>query len=185
MFKLDYALAAPVPWRARECERAGTVHLGGTFEEIAAGERAVARGEHPERPFVITVQPTVFDRSRAPDRTHTLWAYCHVPNGSTTDMTDKIEAQLERFAPGFRDRVVARHAMTAQGMEHHDASFVGGDINGGLGDLRQFFARPVLRDPYRVRGRPWFLASSATPPGGGVHGMCGYHAARAALRALR
>jgi phytoene dehydrogenase-like protein len=186
LFKLDYALDGPVPWTARECWLGGTVHVGGTFEEIAASERAVARGEHPERPFVIAVQPTLFDRTRAPEGKHILWAYCHVPNGSSVDMTGQVEAQLERFAPGFRDRILSRRTFTAAQVETYDASFVGGDINGGLANLRQFFARPVASlDPYRVPGTNLFLCSAATPPSGGVHGMCGYHAARSALRRLR
>ena len=186
VFKVDYALDGPVPWTAQECLLAGTVHLGGTLEEIAASEAAVARGEHPERPFVIAVQASLFDRTRAPEGKHTLWAYCHVPNGSSVDMTERIEAQLERFAPGFRNRVLARHTQNARQLEEHDATFVGGDINGGRGDLRQFFARPVPSlDPYRVPQTNLYLCSAATPPGGGVHGMCGYFAARSALRALR
>ena len=185
VFKLDYALDAPVPWTARECWLAATVHLGGTFEQIAASESAVARGEAPERPFVVVVQPTLFDRTRAPAGKHVLWAYCHVPNGSDVDMTKRIEAQIERFAPGFGDRILARHTMNAREMQTHDASFVGGDINGGLANLRQFFARPVVSfDPYRVPRTKLLLCSASTPPGGGVHGMCGYFAARSALRLL-
>ncbi|TMD57882.1 MAG: NAD(P)/FAD-dependent oxidoreductase [Chloroflexi bacterium] len=185
VFKVDYALDSVVPWRARECWLAATVHVGGTFEDIAASEAAVSRGETAERPFVIAAQPTLFDRSRAPAGKHVLWAYCHVPNGSEVDMTSRIEAQIERFAPGFRDRIVARHTMNARQMEAHDASFVGGDINGGLANVRQFLARPILSlDPYRVPGTKLLLCSASTPPGGGVHGMCGYFAARSALRRL-
>lgn len=182
VFKVDWALDGPVPWTSPDVADAATVHLGGTFAEVAAAEAAVARGGHPERPFVIFVQPTVADPSRAPAGAHTAWAYCHVPLGSTVDRTDAIEAQVDRFAPGFRDRVVARHVMDTAALERHDANLVGGDINGGRGDLRQLVARPVLSL------RPWgtpvpglFLCSAATPPGGGVHGMGGLHAARAAL----
>jgi phytoene dehydrogenase-like protein len=183
VFKVDWALDGPVPWTNPEVAGAATVHLGGTLEEVAAAEAAVARGEHPERPFTIFVQATVADPSRAPAGLHTGWAYCHVPPGSTVDRTAAIEEQVERFAPGFRDRVLARHVMDAPAFEHHDANYVGGDINGGLGDLRQLVTRPVASP------RPWvtpvpglFLCSSSTPPGGGVHGMCGWNAARQALR---
>ncbi len=187
VFKLDYALDGPVPWRAPECARAGTVHLGGTLDEIAASERAVARGEHPDRPFVLVAQQSLFDPTRAPAGKHTLWAYCHVPNGSTVDMTERIEAQIERFAPGFRDRILARHPMDAHWVESHNATYVGGDISAGSHGGLQLFARPILSpDPYATPDRSTYLCSAATPPGGGVHGMCGYHAARSALRrALR
>ena len=162
---------------------AGTVHVGGTAEEIVAAERAVARGRHPERPFVLAVQACVADPSRAPAGKHTLWAYCHVPNGSTVDMTGAVEAQLERFAPGFRDRVLARHAMAPAAVEAHDANCPGGDIGGGSADLRQFVARPVLSPaPWRTPVDGLYLCSSSTPPGGGVHGMGGWHAAGLALR---
>ncbi|HEY6911582.1 MAG TPA: NAD(P)/FAD-dependent oxidoreductase [Myxococcales bacterium] len=183
VFKLDYALSAPVPWRAHDCRRAGTVHVGGSFEEIAASEAAVTRGEHPERPFVLVAQQSLFDDTRAPPGKHTLWAYCHVPNGSTVDMTARIEAQLERFAPGFREAVLAR-AVTGPGqVEAHNANCAGGDISGGAYDGMQFFARPVLAiDPYATPAKNLYLCSSSTPPGAGVHGMCGLHAARSALR---
>ena len=184
-FKLDFALSGPIPWRARECARAGTVHLGGTLAEIAASEAAVGRGEHPERPYVLLAQQSLFDPSRAPAGQHTVWAYCHVPNGSTVDMAARIEAQIERFAPGFRDRVLARSVLTPARLEEHNANYVGGDINGGAQDLGQMFARPALRVvPYSTPLRGLYICSSSTPPGGGVHGMCGHHAARAALRAL-
>ena len=184
-FKLDYALSGPVPWRAEECRRAGTVHLGGTFEEIAAGELAVARGSHPERPFVLTAQPSRIDPTRAPAGKHTLWAYCHVPGGSNVDMTAAIEAQIERFAPGFRDLVLARAARGPAQIEADNPNYVGGDINGGMASLSQTLARPVARiSPYTTPNPKLFICSSATPPGGGVHGMCGYHAARAALRGV-
>jgi len=183
VFKLDYALSAPVPWRAQECRRAGSLHIGGTMEEIAESESSVAHGQIPERPFVLVAQPSLFDPSRAPEGKHTLWAYCHVPNGATFDMTDRIEAQIERFAPGFRDRILARHALTTADFEAHDANYIGGDINGGVLDLRQFITRPTRRlNPYSTPVRGLYLCSASTPPGAGVHGMCGYNAATAALR---
>ncbi len=183
VFKLDYALAGPVPWRAPDCARAGTVHLGGTFEEIAAGELAVSRGSHPRRPFVLVSQQSIVDATRAPAGKHTLWAYCHVPNGSDVDMTGVIEGQIERFAPGFSDLVLARTARGPAQLEAENPNYVGGDINCGAASLRQVLARPVARlSPYRTPNPKVFLCSAATPPGGGVHGMCGYHAARAVLR---
>ncbi len=182
-FKVDWALDAPIPWLAEDCARAGTVHVGGTAPEIAASEQAVEHGEHPERPFVLLAQPTLFDSDRAPEGHHVAWAYCHVPNGSTVDMTERIEAQIERFAPGFRERILARHVMGPRELEAHNPNLVGGHINGGLQDLRQTFARPVASlDPYSTPVPGLYLCSSSTPPGGGVHGMCGYHAARSALR---
>jgi len=181
-FKVDYALDAPVPWADPACLRAGTVHVGGTLEEIAAGERAVARGQIPERPLVLAVQQSLFDPTRAPQGKHTLWAYCHVPNGSAEDMTARIEAQIERFAPGFRERVLARHVSGPADLERYNPNYVGGDINGGLQDFAQLFTRPTLSlDPYRTPVAGLYLCSSSTPPGGGVHGMCGYWAARDAL----
>ncbi|HEY7544639.1 MAG TPA: NAD(P)/FAD-dependent oxidoreductase, partial [Blastocatellia bacterium] len=180
-FKVDWALDGPIPWKAAECARAGTVHLGGPFEEIAAAERAPWTNEHAERPFVLLAQPTLFDPSRAPDGKHIAWAYCHVPNGSTFDMLGRIEDQIERFAPGFRERVIGRSVMPPNKLEQHNANLIGGDINGGVQDLRQLFARPTLRT-YSVPVEGLYLCSSSTPPGGGVHGMCGYFAARAALR---
>ena len=182
VFKIDYALDAPVPWADPAVGGAGTVHLGGTFEEIAAGERAVARGGHPDRPYVLGVQACVADPSRAPAGKHTFWAYCHVPNGSTVDMTTAIENQIERFAPGFRDRVLARNVMNSAALEAHNANEVGGDINGGAGDWRQFVSRPVLSaNPWRTPVPGLYLCSSSTPPGGGVHGMGGWQAAGLAL----
>ncbi len=182
-FKVDWALDGPIPWRTPEIARAGTVHLGGTMEEVVAGEAEVARGGHPERPFVLLVQGSLFDDTRAPDGKHTGWAYCHVPNGSTVDMTARIEAQVERFAPGFRDRILARRTAGPADLEAYDPNYVGGDINGGLQDLRQLITRPVARlDPYATPVRGLYLCSSSTPPGGGVHGMSGVHAARSALR---
>ena len=184
-FKLDYALDAPVPWRAEACWRATTVHLGGPLEEIVASERDVTRGRHPERPFVLVAQPTLSDPSRAPAGRHTLWAYCHVPHGSTVDMTGAVEDQIERFAPGFRDRVLARHVTFPADMERHDANLVAGDIAGGSHGGLQLVGRPVLSpDPYALpmKGRKAFLCSASTPPGAGVHGMCGWWAAQSALR---
>ncbi len=185
VFKIDYALDGPIPWRALDCHRAGTLHLGGTFEEIAAAEQAVWAGKHPAQPFVLLTQPSLFDPERAPEGRHTAWAYCHVPHGSTSDMTAAIEAQIERFAPGFSDRILVRRTMNAVEMESYNPNYVGGDINGGVQDWRQFFSRPALRRvPYATSDPGIFLCSSATPPGGGVHGMCGYFAAEAARRQL-
>jgi phytoene dehydrogenase-like protein len=180
-FKIDYALSSPVPWRAADCYRAITVHVGGTMEEIAEAEDAVAHGRCPEKPFVLVVQPTLFDPSRAPEYKHVLWAYCHVPNGSTFDMTERIEAQIERFAPGFRDCVLARHVSTPATLEAMDANLVGGDIGGGALTMRQMLFRPTL-GAYSTGVPNLYLCSASTPPGGGVHGMCGYHAAQLALK---
>jgi len=186
VFKLDWALDGPIPWTAPDAVRAGTVHLGGTLDQIAAAEETVARGGHAERPFVLLVQPTLFDPTRAPAGKHTAWAYCHVPNGSTRDMTEVVEAQVERFAPGFRDLIAGRGAMDSAEVERRNPNCVGGDVNGGMQDLRQLFTRPVPRVvPYSTPLPDVYLCSSSTPPGGGVHGMCGYSAARAALRAPR
>ena len=186
VFKVDFALDGPVPWEAEGCERAGTVHLGGTLEDVAAGEAAVSRGEHPERPFVLLAQQSLFDPTRAPDGKHTVWAYCHVPNGSGFDMTERIEAQIERFAPGFRERILAKTAQGPADLERGNANLIGGDINGGYMDLRQLFTRPVPGiNPYSTPAEGLFICSSSAPPGGGVHGMSGYLAARAAMRYLR
>lgn len=183
-FKVDWALSAPIPWTAPGCARAGTLHLGGTLAEVAASERAPWRGEHVERPFVLLAQPSLFDSTRAPEGKHTAWAYCHVPNGSTLDVTDRIERQVERFARGFRDLVLARSVMSPAMLEQRNPNLVGGDIAGGANDLRQLIARPALRlVPYATPLPGLYLCSSSTPPGGGVHGMCGYLAARAALKA--
>lgn len=183
IFKIDWALDGPIPWTADACRRACTVHVGPRLEDVARSERAAWQGEHVERPFVLVAQQSLFDPTRAPEGKHTGWGYCHVPNGSTVDMTARIEAQIERFAPGFRDRILARRTMTSADVERHDAGFLGGDIGGGSNELRQFLARPFLRaDPYATPNPRLFLCSSATPPGGGVHGMCGYWAARSALR---
>lgn len=183
VFKLDWALEGPIPWKASECARAGTVHLGGTLIEIAASERAVWREDHAERPYVLLAQQSLFDLSRAPEGKHTAWAYCHVPAGSTFDMTARIEGQIERFAPGFRDLVLARHAISPTTLESYNPNYVGGDINGGVQDLGQLFFRPVPRlVPYSTPAEGIYICSSSTPPGGGVHGMCGYLAAQVALR---
>jgi phytoene dehydrogenase-like protein len=180
-FKVDWALDAPIPWRAEACARAGTVHLGGTLEEIARCEREVWEGRPSDRPYVLLVQPTLFDPSRAPAGKHTVWAYCHVPNGSTTDMLSRIEQQIERFAPGFRDRVLARSIMAPADLERTNANLVGGDIAMGASTLRQLFARPTWRW-YATPSRGLYICSASTPPGVGVHGMCGYHAAQLALK---
>ncbi len=186
VYKLDYALSEPIPWRAEVVRRAGTVHLGGTLEEIASSEKAVAEGRHPDHPYVLVVQASLCDESRAPAGRHTAWAYCHVPYASPYDMTERVEDQVERFAPGFRDTILARSVMPPARMEEHNPNYRGGDITGGAQDLRQTFLRPTsLRRPYEIPVPGWFLCSSSTPPGGGVHGMCGYHAATAALRSLR
>lgn len=183
VFKLDYALDGPVPWSAPECARAGTIHLGGTLAEVAASERAPDRGEHAELPYVLVAQPTLFDPSRAPEGKHTAWAYCHVPNGSSFDMTGRIEAQIERFAPGFSERILARSVLGPAELEQRNRNYVGGDINAGSAALRQLVARPALRlVPYTTPVAGLYLCSSSTPPGGGVHGMCGYLAAQVAMR---
>jgi phytoene dehydrogenase-like protein len=183
VFKIDWALAEQIPFTATGCRQAGTVHIGNTLEEIAASEASTAKGVQADRPFVLLAQQSIFDRSRAPQGRHTGWAYCHVPNGSTEDMTEKIERQVERFAPGFRDRILARHVFNTAQLEEYNPNYIGGDINGGIIDIRQLFTRPALRwSPYRTSARGIYICSSSTPPGGGVHGMCGYHAARRALR---
>ncbi len=183
VFKVDWVLDGPVPWTAPECAQAGTVHLGGSMAEIVHSEHEAASGRHAERPYIILAQQSLFDSTRTPDGRQTLWGYCHVPNGSTEDMTERIEAQIERFAPGFRERVVARSTMSPAQFETRNANFAGGDINIGAQDLRQLYTRPVPRfDPYSTPNRRLFICSAATPPGGGVHGMGGYHAARSALK---
>jgi phytoene dehydrogenase-like protein len=184
VFKLDYALNAPIPWKAAECLRAATVHLGGSFEEIAASEKAIRNGENADRPFVLLAQPSLFDSSRAPTGKHTAWAYCHVPNGSKINMLEKIEDQIERFAPGFRACVLARRVFSPADLESMDANLVGGDVAGGALDIGQFLFRPTRRH-YATSDRSIYICSASTPPGGGVHGMCGYHAARMALSRLR
>lgn len=183
VFKVDWALDGPIPWKAEACRRAATVHLGATIEEIVASEDAMWNGKHSERPFVLIAQQSLFDSSRAPEGKQTGWAYCHVPHGSDVDMTEKIERQVERFAPGFRDLIRARHTINSVELERHNPNMIGGDIGGGANDLRQFLARPILRyDPYSTPNKRLYLCSSSTPPGGGVHGMCGSLAARSALK---
>jgi phytoene dehydrogenase-like protein len=184
VFKVDYALKNPIPWKAHECLRAATVHLGGSFEEIAASEQAVMRGKNSDQPFVLLAQPSLFDPSRAPFGQHTAWAYCHVPNGSKVDVLDKLEGQIERFAPGFRESVLARCVLTPAELETMDGNLVGGDIGGGKVSFGQLLFRPTARH-YATSARDIYICSSSTPPGGGVHGMCGYHAARTALRNLQ
>jgi phytoene dehydrogenase-like protein len=184
-FKLDWALDGPIPWASKECARAATVHLGGTLAEIAESERGPWRGDHAERPFVLLAQPTLFDSTRAPAGKHTAWAYCHVPHGSGEDMTERIESQVERFAPGFRELILAKTATGPAEFERRNRNIVGGDINGGAMDLGQLAFRPVRKlRPYRTPVRGLYICSSATPPGGGVHGMCGQSAALTALRDL-
>lgn len=183
VFKVDWALGGPIPWTAPGCASAATVHVGGTLDQIAAAEAAVGQGRIPERPFTLVVQPSLFDPSRAPAGRHTAWAYCHVPNGSAVDMREAIEAQVERFAPGFRDLILARSALFPKQLEDYNPNCLGGDISGGSNELSQLFARPLLRRvPYATDMEGVYLCSASTPPGGGVHGMCGYNAARAAMR---
>ena len=183
VFKIDWALDAPIPFTAGACKAAGTVHIGNTIEEITASEQLTSSGGYPDNPFVLLAQQTVFDPSRAPEGKHTAWAYCHVPNGSVKDMTGAIERQVERFAPGFRERILARHVMNTEQIEAYNANYIGGDINGGIIDIRQLFTRPALRfSPYRTSAKGMYICSSSTPPGGGVHGMCGYHAAKRVLK---
>ncbi|MGD0569167.1 MAG: NAD(P)/FAD-dependent oxidoreductase [Candidatus Sulfotelmatobacter sp.] len=183
-FKVDYALSAPIPWKAADCLRAATVHLGGSFEEIAASEKAVRMGQVADHPFVLLAQPSLFDSSRAPVGKHTAWAYCHVPNGSKVNMLDKLEDQIERFAPGFRECILARRVFSPADLENMDANLVGGDVAGGAMDIRQFLFRPTWRH-YATSARDVYICSASTPPGGGVHGMCGYNAAKMALSGLR
>jgi phytoene dehydrogenase-like protein len=182
-FKVDYSLNAPIPWKAADCLRAATVHLGGSFDEIAASEKAVRGGVHAERPFVLLAQPSLFDPSRAPEGKHTAWAYCHVPNGSTVNMLERLENQIERFAPGFRNCVLARRVFAPADLEAMDGNLIGGDIGGGAMDIPQLLFRPTWRH-YATSARNIYLCSASTPPGGGVHGMCGYHAAKMALSRL-
>ncbi|MEZ4645332.1 MAG: NAD(P)/FAD-dependent oxidoreductase [Chloroflexota bacterium] len=183
VFKVDWALSEPIPWQAAACRKAGTVHLGAALAEIAQSEKGVWEGCVGKRPYTLVTQQSLFDDTRAPAGKHTGWAYCHVPNGSTHDMTAAIEAQIERFAPGFRDCILARHTLNTQDYQRHNPNYIGGDINGGVQNWRQLFTRPVpRRNPYTTPLKNVFICSSATPPGGGVHGMCGYHAARCAAR---
>ncbi len=182
-FKIDWALDGPIPFTAPECRKAGTIHLGGTLEEIAASEQRVFSGKIPEKPYVLLAQQSLFDPSRTPAGKQTAWAYCHIPNGSAVDMTEIIEKQVERFAPGFRNLILKRHTMNAVQMENYNPNYIGGDINGGLMDITQLFTRPALRlSPYKTSAKGIYICSSSSPPGGGVHGMCGYHAAKRALK---
>lgn len=186
VFKVDLALHGPIPWKATECAKAATVHIGGSLAEIAASESAPVGGKHSSRPFVLLAQQSLFDDSRAPADKHTVWAYCHVPSGSTRDMTDRIEEQIERFAPGFRDQIIGRSTMDCANFEDYNANYIGGDISGGAHSGLQILARPVISlNPYRTSNPRLFLCSSSTPPGAGVHGMCGFHAARSVLRSTR
>jgi len=183
VFKIDYILNSPVPWKDKNCLKAGTVHLGGNFEEIAESEKMISEGEHSDNPFVLVAQQSLFDPSRTPDDKHTLWAYCHVPSGSTRDMTEIIENQIERFAPGFRDVIDSKTTMNTVDFEHYNENYIGGDINGGRQDITQLFSRPVsLIDPYNIPAKGLYFCSSSTPPGGGVHGMCGFYAANSVLK---
>lgn len=185
VFKIDWALDGAIPFTAEECRRAGTVHIGGRLEEIVASEQTVWDGGHAEKPYILLAQQSLFDATRTPRGKHTAWAYCHVPNGSTKDMTGTIEMQIERFAPGFRERILARHVMNTEQLESYNANYIGGDINGGAIDVRQLFTRPALRSsPYRTSAKGIYICSASTPPGGGVHGMCGYYAVKRALRDL-
>jgi len=183
VFKIDWALDAPIPFKADECRHAGTVHIGNTFKEIADGEQEIWEGKHAEKPFTLLAQPSIFDRTRAPENKHIAWAYCHVPQGSRKDMTTIIENQVERFAPGFKETILARHTMDTTQMEAYNPNYIGGDINGGAMNIGQLFTRPALRlSPYKTSAKGIYICSSSTPPGGGVHGMCGYHAAKKALK---
>ena len=182
VFKLDCALDGPIPWKSEECLKAGTVHVCGDLRDIIVSEQSVWEGREPEKPFVIVAQHSLFDKTRAPDGKHTLWAYCHVPNGSDVDMRGRIESQIERFAPGFQRRILARHSFTARELEQYNPNYIGGDINGGVQNLWQTISRPILSlSPYKTPTKGIYICSSSTPPGGGVHGMCGYYAARSAI----
>jgi phytoene dehydrogenase-like protein len=185
VFKVDFALDGPVPWINEQWSQTGVLHLGGTIEEVMHSENQVWFGTHPEKPFVLAAQQSLFDNTRAPEGKHTLWAYCHVPHGSTVDMTQRIENVIESFAPGFKDRILARSKMSSMDYQQHNPNYVGGDINGGIQDWRQLFTRPVITfSPYYSSIKGVYLCSSSTPPGGGVHGMCGYHAARNVLKSI-
>jgi phytoene dehydrogenase-like protein len=182
-FKVDWALDGPIPFKDEVCRKAGTIHLGNTLEEIAESEQQTQDGRHPSRPYVLLAQQSVIDPLRAPAGKHTAWAYCHVPNGSEQNMTEQIEAQVERVAPGFRDLIIGRHTMNTNQLETYNPNYSGGDINGGSIDIRQLFTRPALRwSPYRTSAKGLYICSASTPPGGGVHGMCGFHAARRAAK---
>ncbi|MEX0720724.1 MAG: NAD(P)/FAD-dependent oxidoreductase [Balneolaceae bacterium] len=182
-FKMDWALSEPVPWTNKMCRQAGTLHLGGSFQEIADSEKAAWKGNHHEKPYVLVSQPSIFDDSRAPAGKHTLWAYCHVPNGSEKDMSENIENQIERYAPGFKDTIISKHAMNTRQFETYNSNYIGGDINGGAQFFKQLFGRPVLKwDPYKIPVKGMYICSASTPPGGGVHGMSGFHAAESVLK---
>jgi phytoene dehydrogenase-like protein len=186
VFKIDWALDAPVPFINESCRNAGTIHLGGTLGELAASEQSAWSGKESENPFVLLTQPGLLDDTRAPAGKQTCWAYCHVPNGSTKDMTTIIENQVERFAPGFRERILARHTFNTAQLEDYNANYIGGDIIGGEANITQLFTRPALRrSPYRTSAKGLYICSASTPPGGGVHGMCGYHAAKKVLKDLK
>ncbi|OKS85816.1 phytoene desaturase family protein [Mucilaginibacter polytrichastri] len=183
VYKVDWALAEPIPFTAEACKQAGTVHIGGTYAEVAASEQAAWQGEIADKPFVLLAQQSLFDNTRAPSGQHTAWGYCHTPNGSVVNMTEAIEKQIERFAPGFRERILAKHGMDSQQMEAYNPNYFGGDINGGIQNIAQLFTRPALRlSPYRTSAKGLYICSASTPPGGGVHGMCGYYAAKRALK---
>ena len=182
-FKIDFALSEPVPWKNLKCRQAGTLHLGGSFGDIAYSERETWKGNHPDKPYVLVSQPSVFDDSRAPRGKHTLWAYCHVPNGSDRDYTEEIISQIERYAPGFKDTIISKHTISATEFETYNPNYIGGDINGGAQTVGQLLGRPIFKwDPYKLTNKGMYICSSSTPPGGGVHGMCGYHAAKSALK---
>ncbi len=183
VYKVDYALSEPIPFTAAECRQSGTVHIGNTIEEIALSEKLAWNGKHADKPFVLLAQQSLFDASRVPEGKHTAWAYCHVPNGSTKNITDIVERQIERFAPGFKDCILAKHEMNAADIQQYNANYIGGDINGGAPLISQLFTRPALRlSPYKTSAKGLYICSASTPPGGGIHGMCGYHAAKKALK---
>ena len=183
VYKIDYALNEPIPFINADCKKAGTIHIGNTFEEIALSEQLAWNGKHSDKPFVLLAQQSLFDETRAPVGKHTAWAYCHVPNGSIKNMTDVIEQQIERFAPGFKDCIIAKHEMNTEAMQEYNSNYIGGDINGGAQLITQMFTRPALRlSPYKTSAKGIYICSSSTPPGGGVHGMCGYNAAKKALK---
>jgi len=183
VFKVDWALDAPIPFKTDDCSKAGTIHIGNTLQEITDSEQQIWNGHHPEKPFVLLAQQSIFDTTRAPEGKQTAWAYCHVPNGSIVDMTANIEGQIERFAPGFKERILAKHTMNTAQVEEYNPNYIGGDINGGVIDLGQLFTRPALRwSPYKTSAKGIYLCSASTPPGGGVHGMCGYYAAKRVLK---
>jgi len=183
VFKIDWALNSPIPWKDKECLKAGTIHIGNSYKEIISSEDMVWKNQHPEKPFVLLAQQSLFDSTRAPEEKHTAWAYCHVPNGSTFDMTERIENQIERFAPGFKDCIIDKHIMNTRDYQDYNPNIVGGDVIGGVQDIRQLYTRPALRiSPYSTPAKNIYICSASTPPGGGVHGMCGYHAAKSVLK---